>query len=459
MSHNPLLGSRISLISKKSIRYEGTLYSISETDATVALQNVRTYGTEGREGEAQFVPPQEGVVHPYLLFRGCDIKDLHVHESKDADKDAAKDADKNDTAVNTDDGDSSGGSNGKTEKIKTPTKSSSSSTTVSTDAPVEKKEEEKEKKEKSRRRRSTSQLRDGSENVGEEEAILERTKEEEDGVIERKERGVNGKEKVDVITPTAMSVQQPTNGSHLHNNNTTNINSTKQGTIINSKGRMLSNRRGKRDTKQMVGTGASLLRRKARGAVEGVAGPDKNTPQEDYDFQSNLAEFDKSNATDDPKSSSDTNNDDIYDEEEEEPINSEGRFGTTNGGGGGGAGGSSVYTKDDFFDSISSDVLDKKSGIDNRLRGSAERNLNTETFGAVSLGNGRRGGRRNRRGGGYGRGGGRGRGGRGRTGRGPRRENRRWNREGEPNGINGTVAPAGGGWNSKANGGGFPVTG
>lgn len=39
MAHNPLLGSRISLISKKNIRYDGTLYSINEADATVALEN------------------------------------------------------------------------------------------------------------------------------------------------------------------------------------------------------------------------------------------------------------------------------------------------------------------------------------------------------------------------------------------------------------------------------------
>ena len=99
MAHNPLLGSRISLISKKSIRYEGTLYSINEQDATVALQNVRAYGTEGRENETSadanadanandadkiaFVPAQDQL-HPYLLFRGCDIKDLHVHESTSA---------------------------------------------------------------------------------------------------------------------------------------------------------------------------------------------------------------------------------------------------------------------------------------------------------------------------------------------------------------------------------------
>jgi protein LSM14 len=77
-----LSGSKISLVSKKNIRYEGTLYSINESDATVALQNVKSYGTEGREKTDEgctFVPPQDDV-HPYLLFRGQDIKDLHVHE-------------------------------------------------------------------------------------------------------------------------------------------------------------------------------------------------------------------------------------------------------------------------------------------------------------------------------------------------------------------------------------------
>lgn len=70
------------MISKKNIRYEGTLYSINENDATVALQNVKSFGTEGREVSegAAFVGPQDDV-HPYLLFRGCDIKDLHVHET------------------------------------------------------------------------------------------------------------------------------------------------------------------------------------------------------------------------------------------------------------------------------------------------------------------------------------------------------------------------------------------
>ena len=77
-----ILGNRISLISKKNIRYEGILYSINESDSTLALQNVKSFGTEGREKTEEgtaFVEPQDAV-HPYLLFRGCDIKDLHVHE-------------------------------------------------------------------------------------------------------------------------------------------------------------------------------------------------------------------------------------------------------------------------------------------------------------------------------------------------------------------------------------------
>jgi len=47
----------------------------------------------------------------------------------------------------------------------------------------------------------------------------------------------------------------------------------------------------------------------------------------------------------------------------------------------------STYNKDDFFDQISSDVVDKSAAEDrNRHRYDADRRVNLETFGALSLG-------------------------------------------------------------------------
>ena len=68
-----------------------------------------------------------------------------------------------------------------------------------------------------------------------------------------------------------------------------------------------------------------------------------------------------------------------------------------------------AYKKDDFFDSLSCDVLDKEHGLKTRMSNSEERALNQDTFGAFALQNGYRGRGRGGRGG-YGRGGGGGRG-------------------------------------------------
>jgi protein LSM14 len=133
------------------------------------------------------------------------------------------------------------------------------------------------------------------------------------------------------------------------------------------------------------------------------------TPDEEFDFQSKLEEFEKEG---------DENDDDYDDEAGDSPD------------------GHAAYEKDDFFDSISCDAIDREKGRDNRLRGANERNLNTETFGAVALNSQRR--RRGRGGGrgegrGEGRGGGRGRGrGRGRGGRGGRGRGRYSNSTGVP---------------------------
>jgi len=76
MASMPELGSKISLISKSDIRYEGQLYTVDPNECTIALANVRSYGTEDREGQFA-IPPQEEIFD-YILFRGSDIKDIRV---------------------------------------------------------------------------------------------------------------------------------------------------------------------------------------------------------------------------------------------------------------------------------------------------------------------------------------------------------------------------------------------
>ncbi|CBJ49106.1 Novel Sm-like protein with long N-and C-terminal domains [Ectocarpus siliculosus] len=78
-----LVGSRISLISRKDIRWEGILVQVDRENASVTLQNVKSWGTEGRlEGDQQ-IPPSDHL-HACVNFRGEDIKDLHVHETAEA---------------------------------------------------------------------------------------------------------------------------------------------------------------------------------------------------------------------------------------------------------------------------------------------------------------------------------------------------------------------------------------
>lgn len=96
----PFIGSKISLISKAEIRYEGILYQVDTKESTVTLAKgiiidadyitismlffcfgslpVRSFGTEGRPSSKHIPPRSE--VYEFIIFRGSDIKDLNVSE-------------------------------------------------------------------------------------------------------------------------------------------------------------------------------------------------------------------------------------------------------------------------------------------------------------------------------------------------------------------------------------------
>eukprot|EP00007_Cunea_sp_BSH-02190019_P002327 CAMPEP_0174230916 /NCGR_PEP_ID=MMETSP0417-20130205/1550_1 /TAXON_ID=242541 /ORGANISM="Mayorella sp, Strain BSH-02190019" /LENGTH=499 /DNA_ID=CAMNT_0015308685 /DNA_START=147 /DNA_END=1646 /DNA_ORIENTATION=+ len=72
----PYVGSMITLISVKGCRYTGTLVSVDPPTSSLALQNVRSFGTEDRQVE-KAIPPSDQV-YPCIIFNAADIKDLTV---------------------------------------------------------------------------------------------------------------------------------------------------------------------------------------------------------------------------------------------------------------------------------------------------------------------------------------------------------------------------------------------
>ncbi|CAJ0578144.1 unnamed protein product, partial [Mesorhabditis spiculigera] len=75
----PYIGSKINLISKFDIRYEGILYTVDTADSTIALSKVRSFGTEDRQTENPVAARDN--VYECIIFKASDIKDLIVCET------------------------------------------------------------------------------------------------------------------------------------------------------------------------------------------------------------------------------------------------------------------------------------------------------------------------------------------------------------------------------------------
>ncbi|KAJ1673037.1 hypothetical protein EV182_006009, partial [Spiromyces aspiralis] len=73
MSSESPYGNRISLISKSHIRYVGTLKDVNEVEQTIALEQVRSMGTEGRKGNPQEEIPPSNDIYEYIQFRATDV--------------------------------------------------------------------------------------------------------------------------------------------------------------------------------------------------------------------------------------------------------------------------------------------------------------------------------------------------------------------------------------------------
>ncbi|XP_046685680.1 LOW QUALITY PROTEIN: protein LSM14 homolog B-like, partial [Homalodisca vitripennis] len=86
-SSMPEIGSKISLISKADIRYEGKLFTVDPNECTIALSHVRSFGTEDRQ--TQYPVPAQSQVYEYILFRGSDIKDISIVNTQQLPNDPA----------------------------------------------------------------------------------------------------------------------------------------------------------------------------------------------------------------------------------------------------------------------------------------------------------------------------------------------------------------------------------
>ena len=63
------------------LSYVGTLHEINSETSTVALEQVVSFGTEGRRGNPDDEIAPADNIYEYIVFRGSDVKDLRIEEA------------------------------------------------------------------------------------------------------------------------------------------------------------------------------------------------------------------------------------------------------------------------------------------------------------------------------------------------------------------------------------------
>lgn len=80
------LGALISIISHTGVRYQGILADINAEQATIRVEKVKSWGTEGRivqQGRPQNEElPASDTVYDQIVFRAADVKDLKIDDPK-----------------------------------------------------------------------------------------------------------------------------------------------------------------------------------------------------------------------------------------------------------------------------------------------------------------------------------------------------------------------------------------
>lgn len=75
------------------------MHEINADESTVSLENVRSFGTEGRKGKPEDETPPSDQVYEYIVFRGTDVKDLRIEEGPNTVKENKPPAVPNDPAI------------------------------------------------------------------------------------------------------------------------------------------------------------------------------------------------------------------------------------------------------------------------------------------------------------------------------------------------------------------------